>query len=131
LKKAFDCINHGIFLAKLEFYGITDRAYSLVKSYLENRYQRESVSNDSSNENTFSKWGKVNYGDPQGSILGPLLFLIYINDVPKIQLKINVNGCYKITLFADDSSLTVKKPNHNIFGNDVNVILKKSRDNST
>jgi len=47
LQKAFDCINHSIFLAKLELYGITDGVYSLMKSYLEKRYQREDVSNDS------------------------------------------------------------------------------------
>jgi len=74
--KAFDCINHDIVLAKLEFYGIAYRAYSCIKSYLKNIYQTVSTSNDPLNENTFSNWGTVNYGVPRGSILGPLLFLI-------------------------------------------------------
>ena len=80
------------------------------------------VSNDSLNENTFCEWGKVNYCVPLGSILGPLLFLIYIHDFPKIILKINLNGIYEIT-FADDTSLIVNNPNHNIFENDINMIF--------
>jgi len=114
LEKAFDCFNHDIFLAKLEVYGIRDRAYSLIKSYLENSYHKVSVSNDSLNENTLSNLGKVNYGVPQGPILGPWLFLIYTNDLPTIPLKINSNASYKVTLFADDTSLIVNKPNHHI-----------------
>jgi hypothetical protein len=54
MEEAFDCIDRSILLANLKFCRITERAYSLISSYLENRYQRVSVSNDSSNENTFS-----------------------------------------------------------------------------
>jgi len=83
-------------------------------------YQRVSVSNDYLNENTFCNWGKVNCV-PRGSILGPLLLLIYIHDLPKILLKVNLNRSYEITLFADDTSVIVNNPNHNIFQNDTDL----------
>jgi len=82
-----------------------------------------SVSNDSLNENTFCNWGKVNYCVPQGSILGTLLFPIYIHDLHKILLKISLNGSYEITLFADDTGVIVNNPNHNIFHNNINMIF--------
>jgi hypothetical protein len=66
--------------------------------------------------------GGVNYGVPRGSILG-LLYLIYVHDLPKIPRTVNLNGSYKITLFADDTSLIVSNPNHNIFENYINMIF--------
>jgi len=60
---------------------------------------------------------------PQESILGLLLFLIYIHDLHKILLKVNLNGSYEITLFADDTSVIVNNSNHNVFENDINMIF--------
>ena len=72
LHKAFDCINHDILLTKMKFYGITGTAHNLIRSYLANRYQRTKINKSS------STWEHVNHGVPQGSVLGPLLFLIIL-----------------------------------------------------
>ena len=94
LRKAFDTIDHIILLQKLDSYGVRSKALDCFKSYLTNRQQRVEVNG------VISKWQSVKYGVPQGSILGPLLFLIYINDLP---LRCTNS---KSLLFADDTNLT-------------------------
>ena len=84
----------------MKFYGIRDKDLRLYKSYLSNRYCRTAIYNDSENSNKVSDWATVRHGVPQGSILGPLLFLLYINDLPKI-----INKTSTPIIFADDTSI--------------------------
>ena len=100
LEKAFYCVNHDILLYKLKFYGISDKALQLYQSYLGNRYCRIAIYNDNENSNKVSNWAKVRHGIPQGSILGLLLFLLYVNDLPKI-----INKTSAPIIFADDTSI--------------------------
>jgi len=87
LHKGVDCLNHKILLAKLEFYGINSKFLNLIKSYLEARIRRSQIRSNIHSDNISSDWKKLNHGAPQGSILGPLLFHIYINDLPKVPIK--------------------------------------------
>jgi hypothetical protein len=80
LPKAFDCVNHRILLSKLEFYGIKSSSLKSIKSHLQDINQKVQIR--AQNYNNFQEWRKISQGVPEGSILGPLLFLIYINEVP-------------------------------------------------
>ena len=112
LQKAFDCVNHDILLCKIEFYGVSGKA-NLIKSYLQDRYQRVLIYHYS--RKYHSKWESVTDGVPQGSIFGPLLFLLYINDIPNV-----VSDTGILVLFADDTSLIITNSDRQMFEKDIN-----------
>jgi retron-type reverse transcriptase len=103
LSKAFDTIDHEKLVYKLDHYGIRGNTKKLLKSYLSNRHQYTECLGEKSDNL------EVEYGVPQGSVLGPLLFLVYINDI------INCSAASKaleFVLFADDTNIFVSGKNH-------------------
>ena len=113
MSKAFDKVWHKGLLFKLKSYGVTGQVYKLIENYLTNRKQRVTLNG------LHSDWIDISAGVPQGSILGPLLFLIYINDLPE-----NITSFTK--LFADDTSIFSKVRDVNEscsdLNNDLNII---------
>ena len=90
--KAFDCVPHKRLLEKLRYYGIDGKNNDVIKSLLSGRRQRVVING------TKSSWADVSSGVPQGTVIGPILFLIYINDIQR-----NISS--RMRLFADDSTI--------------------------
>lgn len=97
--KAFDYLDHNILLSKLSDYGIRGVTHTLLLSYLSDRKQRVAI------ENCVSEYKSVLHGVPQGSVLGPLLFNVYVNDIVK------TSSDASFVLYADDTSLFVSGSN--------------------
>ena len=91
-KKAFDSVPHKRLLSKLDAYGLGESIKEWIKSFLVNRKQRVTVNG------IMSSWSEVLSGIPQGSVLGPILFVIFINDLPDVVISIT-------KIFADDTKL--------------------------
>lgn len=107
LQKAFDTVHHGKLFATLENYGFRNNALKLIKSYLENRQQRALVNN------TFSEPRTIEFGVPQGTVLGPVLFILYINSI----FDMPTSG--KIFSYADDTAVFYKDNSWDLLKNKV------------
>ena len=115
LSKAFDTLNHELLIAELNTYGFSPASLRLLYSYLSNRWQRTKINN------TFSFWSEILLGVQQGSILGPLLFNIYLNDL------FFINFDSDLCNFADDNTshpcdLSLDAPVHKLEASAKSVI---------
>jgi len=107
LVKAFYCMNHEVLFTILHFYGIWGVSLDWFMSYLTNRRQKVEVVSHCSTQNFFSAWDVLKHGVPQGSILRPLLFIIYVC--------IYESDLLKIILFTNDTSVIISSRNFKDF----------------
>ena len=92
--KAFDTVDHNVLLSKLKAYGVSGQLLTWFANYLSGRLQRVVI------DGATSQWAPVTSGVPQGSLLGPLLFIIFINDLPDVAI-----GDVFTSLYADDTKV--------------------------
>ena len=114
MSKAFDTLDHVILIKKLDHYGVKGRNLPWFQSYLNNR--KQFITHDNSNKS----FAGISFGIPQRSILGPLLFLLYINDLP------NASPVLDSIMYTDDTSLFYSNNDTETLFSTVNMELEKS-----
>ena len=112
LRKAFDCVDHKTLLKKLERYGIRGVSHNWFKSYLTNRSQCVKINGIK------SEYLNICTGVPQGSILGPILFILFINDFPLVSQQLDM------FLYADDTTICLSDKNYDSLIERVNQELE-------
>ena len=99
MSTAFDIVDHSILLQKLQLYGFRQCSLQWVESYLSERFQTVCI------DGCLSKYSEVEFGVPQGSILGPLLYTLYTNELPEVV------HCHQQEIFQEDNPMMYKDPN--------------------
>jgi hypothetical protein len=117
LAKAFDCVRHEILLSKLHFYGIQGIAAEWFRAYLADRKQKVEIKSSRNTRNFFSSGEIIRHRLPQGSFLGPLLFIIYINDLPS-----TINTLANC-IVADDTSVIISTKKFDDFCRVSNIVF--------
>ena len=98
LSKAFDTLNHKLLIAKLHSYGFNRDSLKLINDYLSIRWQMTKINK------SFSSWAELIQGVPQGSVLGPLLFNFYLDDLFYLYILFYLAECNEVCNFADDTT---------------------------
>ena len=114
LKKAFDTVNHNILLDKLNFYGLRGLINQWFSSYLNDRTQTAQIADHISNK------ASISFRFPQGSVLGPLLFLLYVNDIHQCSTKL------KFYPFADDTNILFVNEKNPVYIKYLGILIDKN-----